>query len=142
MNPPQPNRRTRRWQKLAVVILLLGGLVAGLVFWRGQPAAALADDPAMLGYDRASHRQMGMFFGKSGYVIDDLLDQLKKPDTQALLIFATAVLLAGGCLFFSRQPEIPPDPDFFEPSLLTNKTSEPPAGNPCAQSADEKSRSR
>ena len=70
----------------------------------------------MLIFNRKSHQQMGMFFGKSGYLMDDLFDALKQPGTQAVLILATSALLAGGCLLLSRLPEPPPNPDFFKPS--------------------------
>jgi drug/metabolite transporter (DMT)-like permease len=119
MNSPQPNpppaRHPRRWQILALVLLLLGFLAAGWVWWQGRTAADLQDDPAMLGFNRRSHRQMGLLYGKSGYLIDDLLESLKQPGTQAVIILAATALLAGGCIFISRLPESPADPDFFKP---------------------------
>lgn len=76
----------------------------------------------MVGFNRASHRQMALFYGKSGYLIDDLWSALKQPNTCALVILATSALLAGGCLFLSRLPELPADPDFFKPSRPDKKS--------------------
>ncbi len=118
--PPQPSppcaRHSRHWRRLALVILLLGAGIASWVWWQGRAAAALQDDPTMLIFNRKNHQQMGMFFGKSGYLMDDLFDALKQPGTQAVLILATAIVLAGGCFLISRLPESAPNPDFFKPS--------------------------
>ena len=64
---------------------------------------------------------MGLFYGKSGYLIDDLWHALKQPNICAIVILAASVLLAGGCFCLSRLPELPAEPDFFKPS--------PPAKN-------------
>jgi len=110
-------RRTKHWRTTGVCVLLLGGVIAGLVWWRGTQSPSIQDDPAMLGFNRAAHRQMGMFFGKSGYLIDDLLDSLKEPDTQAILIGATALVIAIVCFLFARLPAAShPEHDIFKPS--------------------------
>jgi len=98
-------------------MLLLGGVIAGVVWWLGTRSPSIQDDPAMQGFNRAAHRQMGMFFGKSGYLIDDLLDSLKQPGTQAILIAATALVIASGCFLFARLPAASnPKHDIFKPS--------------------------
>ena len=113
---PPPSRHRQRWQVWGLVILLAGVSAAGWIWWQGRASAAGQDDPAMLGFDRASHRQMALFYGKSGYLIDDLWHALKQPHTCAIIVLAASVLLAGGCLSLSRLPELPTEPDFFKPS--------------------------
>ncbi len=76
----------------------------------------------MLGFDRASQRQMGVLYGKSGYLMEDLGNALKQPNTCAIVILMATALLTGGCLFLSRLPELPAEPDFFKPSLPTKIT--------------------
>jgi hypothetical protein len=95
--------RARRLKTIGCFILLLGGVCAAVVYWQGQRAAAM-DDPAMLGFNRAERRQMDVMYGKMGSSINDLGDELKQPNTQAVLIVVGAVILAGGCFFFARLP--------------------------------------
>lgn len=109
-------RRSGQWRTAGVCVLLLGGVIAGAVWWLGSRSPSIQDDPAMLGFNRAAHRQMGMFFGKSGYLIDDFLDSLKQPGTQAILIAATALVIATGCFLFARLPAAHPEHDIFKPS--------------------------
>ena len=123
---PKNSHRPPGWRG-AIIILLLGILIAGGVWWRGQAATALADDPAMQGFDRTSHRQMGLFFGKSGYLMEDFFDAVKQPHIQAALVLATAVLLAGGWWWLARWPAVPADPDFFKPTAPADKPGQPPA---------------
>lgn len=110
------DQRARQWRTAGVCVLLLGGVIAGVVWWLGTRSPSIQDNPAMLGFNRAEHRQMGMFFGKSGYLIDDFLDNLKQPGTQAILIGTTALVIATGCFIFARLPAPHPDHDIFKPS--------------------------
>jgi hypothetical protein len=87
---------------VAVVVLLLGLVSAGVVYWRGSREPDLSNDPAMLGFNRAAERQMGVLYGKQGQLIEDLTDSLKQPVTQAILILVGAAAVAGGCLCFAR----------------------------------------
>lgn|GEM_PF-410122 len=109
-------RRTKQWRTAGVCVLLLGGVITGAVWWHGTRSPSIQDNPAMLGFNRAEHRQMGMFFGKSGYLIDDFLDNLKQPGTQAILIGVTTLIIATGCFIFARLPAPNPDHDIFKPS--------------------------
>jgi len=63
------------------------------------------DDPAMLGFNRAAERQMGVLYGKQGQLISDLDDWIKRPGPQALLIAGSAAVIALGCFLFSRVLE-------------------------------------
>lgn len=95
-------RRARRYRITGVVILLLGLVSAGVVYWLGSRGTDYADDPDMTGFNRAEERQMGILYGKQGQLIEDLDNSLKQPGTQAVLIVAVAAAVAAGCLYFAR----------------------------------------
>jgi hypothetical protein len=76
-------------------VLLLGLLGAGLA-WCRNPAP---DDEAGMGDSKIATRQMEVLYGKSGMLMADLVEDLKQPDTQAVLIAAVAGLIAGGCFY-------------------------------------------
>jgi hypothetical protein len=84
-------------------ILLLGGIVAALVYWRGTQTAALQDDPALQGFHRAERRQMNALFGKMGGLVEDWSADLQHPGTQAALILIASTLIAAGCFYFARR---------------------------------------
>jgi len=85
-----------------LVVLALGIVTAALVYWLQNRPDDLSNDPSMLGYDRAESRQMGMLYGKSGLLIDQWLDDLKQPGTQAVIIVLFSAAIAGGCFYFAR----------------------------------------
>jgi len=90
-------RRARRFRIAGVIILLLGLVGAGLAYWLGTQAPDLADDLSMTGYYKAEAHQMGRLYGKEGLLIEDLINDLKQPGTQAFLIVVTAAVIAAGC---------------------------------------------
>jgi hypothetical protein len=94
-------RRGRRYRIAAGIILGLGIIGASLVCWLESREPDYSDDPSMLGFNRATDRQMGYLYGKQGQLIEDLTDLLKKPGTQAILIVAGAAVVAAGCLCFA-----------------------------------------
>src|SRR5579863_7784869 len=90
-------RRGRRYRIAAGIILALGVLGAGLVYWLGPRAPDYSGDPSMLGFNRAADRQMAELYGKQGQLMEDLTDSLKQPGTQAVLIGLAAAVIAAGC---------------------------------------------
>lgn len=84
------------------VVLLLGIGGAGTAYWLGTRAPDLSDDPAMIGYNRAEDRQMGILYGKQGALIEDLTNELKQPETQAGISVVAAVVIAAGCFYFAQ----------------------------------------
>ena len=86
-----------------MIIFLLGALGAGVVYWLGLRQPDYSNDPAMLGFNRATERQMGILYGKQGQLLQDLNESLKQPGTQAILIVVTAAVLAAGCLHVARR---------------------------------------
>ncbi|HUC86322.1 MAG TPA: hypothetical protein VL970_14080 [Candidatus Acidoferrales bacterium] len=103
--PATVQRRLRRYRLAALVILLLGLAGAGTVYWLGSRAADEVDDAAMLGFNRAAERQMGVLFGKQGQLISGVDNWLKKPGAQAFLVAAATAVIALGCFQFSRVLE-------------------------------------
>lgn len=99
-------RRARQLRIAAVIVLLLGAMLAAVVYLRGRRQVDLSEDPSMIGYDKAQARQMEMYYGKQGLVLNQLLEALKKPNTQAIIILAAAGLVAGGCFYVARLVEI------------------------------------
>ena len=98
-------RQCVRLRKIGLTILLVGLLSAGLVYWQGTRVAEAEDDLAMLGYHRAQSHQMGVLWGKSGLMTDELLASLKRPRTQAALIAGTTIALSLICFYLGRPLE-------------------------------------
>jgi len=96
-----PEKRSRLRQA-GVIVLALGLVAAGVVYWLGARSPDLSDDLSMIGYNRAQTRQMERLYGKSGLLIDEWFDDLKQPGTQATIIVAVSALISGGCFYFAR----------------------------------------
>ena len=56
----------------------------------------------MVGYNKAQTWQMEQLYGKSGLLIEEWIDDLKQPGTQATIIVVVSALIAGGCFYFAR----------------------------------------
>jgi hypothetical protein len=95
-------RRARRLRISGVVVLVIGILGAGIVYWLGTRSPDVPDDLSMVGYNKPVERQMGILYGKQGELIEGLTDDLKQPGTQAIIIILTAALAAGCCFYFAR----------------------------------------
>jgi hypothetical protein len=99
---PPSRRRTRRLRTIGVLVLVLGLVAAGAVYWLGTRDADLSGKLSMQGFDRAERRQMGRLYGKSGLLIDEWTDDLKQPSTQAILIAGFSAAVFAGCFYFAR----------------------------------------
>ncbi len=87
---------------IGLIVLVLGIAGAGVVYWLGTRSPDASDDLSMLGYNKAQTRQMEQLYGKSGLLIEDWFDDLKRPGTQAIIIAAVSALIAAGCFYFAR----------------------------------------
>ena len=87
---------------IGFTVLLLGIVSAGIVYWLGTRAADVSDDLSMVGFNKPEQQQMERLYGKSGELIEDWSNDLKQPDTQAVIIVVAAALIAGGCFYFAR----------------------------------------
>jgi len=103
--PQNSKRRAAKLRIIGIVVPGLGIAGAGLIYWLGSRSQDLNNDPAMLGYNRAETRQMGLLYGKSGLLMDDWLNDLKQPGVQALIILAFSAVIAFVCLYFARLLE-------------------------------------
>ena len=99
--PPGSSRRSARLRMIGSIMLALGIGGAGMVYWLGTRSPDLSDDLSMLGYNKAEQRQMGRLYGKMGTLVNDWLDDLKRPGTQATLILLVSGSLAAGCFYFA-----------------------------------------
>jgi hypothetical protein len=100
--PPSAARQSvRRLKTAGIVVLLLGLTAAALVYWLGTRDRDLSGDLSMQDYNKAEQRQMALLYGKSGLMMNDWLNDLKQPGTQAWLILATAGILTAGCFYFA-----------------------------------------
>jgi hypothetical protein len=98
-----PARRVgRRLRIIAVVVLVLGIIVAEVIYVRGTRPGDGLDDPSMLGYDKAATRQVGTLYGQQGVIVQGWANDLKRPGTQAAIIVVGVALAAGGCFYFAR----------------------------------------
>ena len=95
-------RRARRLRIAGISILLLGVAGAIAAYWLGTRSPDLSGDPSMAGFDKPEERQMALLYGRQGELIEQWTNDLKQPGTQAVIIVAVSVLLAGGCFYFAR----------------------------------------
>ena len=103
-------KRARRVRITGISVLVLGLLAAGVVYAVGLRQAEMNNDPSMLGFNRAEQRQMGQLYGKSGLMVDDLIDDLKEPGVQAILIAVISGAVFSGCWYFARLVEVDDGP--------------------------------
>lgn len=95
-------RRARQFRIAAVIVLLLGLAGADVAYWLGSRSRDLSDDPLMFGNEKAQAQRMGTLYGNQGVMIQQWYEDLKNPDTQAIIIVAAAALVAGGCFYCAR----------------------------------------
>jgi hypothetical protein len=93
--------RARRLRLVGGLICVVGLMSAAIVYWRGTHAEDLSADPSMIGFDRASRRQVGVLYGKVGEMVEDLSDDLKQPRTQAIIIALLSGIIGAGCFYFA-----------------------------------------
>lgn len=92
--PEPPGHRLRR---AGTIILLLGVLSAGLLYWLETRNPGPSLDDLMPGYSRSASRQMGIMYGQAGVLMFELRQQLDRPEVQAGLIVVVSGLIAAGC---------------------------------------------
>jgi hypothetical protein len=99
---PPSKQRARRLRMIGVIVLVLGIAGAGILYWLRTRSPDLSDDLSMQGFNRAEQRQMGQIYGKSGLLIDEWVDDLKQPGTQAIVMAGFSVVVFAGCFYFAR----------------------------------------
>jgi len=97
-----PRRQAKRLRVIGSVVLVLGLLSAGAVYWIGTHAGEPTEDELLAGNARVESHQMGLLYGRMGLLTQELSDDLKQPGTQALIIATVSILIATGCFYFAR----------------------------------------
>lgn len=96
------NREKARLRLIGIIALVVGLVTAGLVYWLGTRAENARLDQYQDAVTRSESRQMQMLYGTSGGIVDDILNGLKRPGNQALLILAAGGIIAAGCFCLGR----------------------------------------
>jgi hypothetical protein len=91
-----------RLRTAGVAVLLLGLVCAGAVYWTGMRGSEGMDERLLAGPSRAERHQIGLLYGKFGLRLIDLMDGLKDPGTQAVIIAVVSILIAGVCWYLAR----------------------------------------
>jgi hypothetical protein len=103
------NRRAR-YKKIGMAVLV-AGIVGALVLYFVRIHMAESADSTMAQYDnsteRAENQQMGRLYGKSGQQMEGLIDDLKYPGPQSVIIGLVAFIIAMG--FFTAARPLPED---------------------------------
>jgi hypothetical protein len=92
-----------RFRLVGTLVFLIGVASACVLYWIRTRAANVMDDAAMAGYSKPELMQMGALYGKMGLMTSDLLDDLKQPGTQAILIGLFSALVAFACFFLANR---------------------------------------
>ncbi len=91
----------RRLRVIGTLLLLLGFVGAGMVYWTGAPPEDLSDDVLSANNSKKVARDIEVNFGKMGLLAVNLSEELRQPDTQAAVIVVVSILLASGCFYFA-----------------------------------------
>jgi hypothetical protein len=94
------NREKARLRLIGVVVLSLGLISAGILYWVRSRDANL--DQYREAQTRAETRQMQLMYGSSGGLAEDLTNALKRPADQAVIIAVVSGLIAAGCFYLGR----------------------------------------
>jgi hypothetical protein len=95
-------REKTRLRQIGIIVLLLGLFSAGLVYELGRRSGGADLAQYEQATTRAESRQMQMLYGTSGGLMEDFLNALKRPGTQALAIVGLTALIAAACFYLSR----------------------------------------
>jgi hypothetical protein len=96
------NREKARLRLIGILALAVTLVAAGLVYWLGTRAENAGVDQYRDAVIRSESRQMQILYGTSGGVLDDILNGLKHPGNQAILILAIGGIIAAGCFYLGR----------------------------------------
>jgi hypothetical protein len=94
--------RLAQLRTIGFIVLLLGISGAVIVYRYGSSSFDMSADPSLAGYNRSERRQIGLFYGKDILIFSDLWNDLRQPDTEAMIIAVTSALIASGCFYFAR----------------------------------------
>jgi hypothetical protein len=98
----------RQLRVIGMLVLVFGVAGACLFYWIAARAAAPTMDDLFPGYSRNRARQIGILMGSMGVTMVQLLDALKDPFTEAMIIAVVAALVA---LILFRLASVTDQPD-------------------------------
>jgi hypothetical protein len=96
------NREKARLRLAGIVILLIGLISAGLLYCLGTRAENTGVDQYQDAVTHSESRQMQLLYGTSGGIVADILNGLKRPGNQALLVLVIGGIIAAGCFYLGR----------------------------------------
>lgn len=105
---PAHVRNVQRLRIAAVVVMILGLVGVGIVYWLAYRTDNGSANRLAMDYYKKDQLQLEKMYGAQGTLAADIYTALRQPGTQAIIILVTAALIAGGCLFFSKLPEHKP----------------------------------
>lgn len=91
---PPPGRRMRR---AGALVLVVGLLSAGVLYWIETRNTVPGVEELIPGYSRAASRQMGIFYGHAGEVMWEWRRWMAQPANQALIVVAVSAVVALAC---------------------------------------------
>ncbi len=94
------NREKARLRLAGAIILSLGLVSAGILYWARSRDSNL--DQYREAQSRAETRQMQLLYGTSGGLAEDLSNALKRPADQAIIIAVVSAIIAAGCFYLGR----------------------------------------
>jgi hypothetical protein len=104
-NPHASSRLRTRLRAIGAIVLLLGLAGAVAVYWTGSRAPEGMDgmDTRLLTEpSRAELHQVELLYGKFGLRMIEMMNGLKHPGTQAVIIAAVSIVIALGCFYLGR----------------------------------------
>ena len=98
-------RQVRRLRIAAVVVMLLGLIGVGIVYWLASRSDNGPNNNVAMDYYKKDQLQLEKMYGPQGVLAGNIYTALQQPGTQAIIILVTASLISAACLFFSKLPE-------------------------------------
>lgn len=94
------NREKKRLRLAGTIVLALGLLSAGLLYWLRSTDSNLDQYHEALA--RAETHQMQVLYGASGGLAEDFTNALKRPGPQAVTIIVISGMIAAACFYLGK----------------------------------------
>src|ERR1700722_13908142 len=97
-----------KFRTAGVIILLIGLVSAGLVYWLSTPAEVLPDELTTPENNKKAARSIETDFGKMGDFSYALGEDLKDPLNRAAIVAIASILVAAGCFYIAHLQDRDP----------------------------------
>ncbi len=91
-----------RMRKIGALVLAAGLAGAGLLYWKGPPPRNLSDEVSTARTSKKLAHEIELNTGKAGLMVNDLMENLQYPKTQAAIMAVASVLVGAGCFYIAR----------------------------------------